>query len=354
MGQTSEELFQQILAQQQANSRWNSPQNLLSMATLGLNGIAGFAGGSAQGRANEQDAQQQAYQRAQDAYLRRMQGRSGLASVIRGQMDDRTSAATGFADRSPLGAEQDWTRQNAQLRGLSQAAENFRPSAPTDPNILRSYSPGPNILGAFTTPDYRASISPEATERSIAERRKALSFINPDYQFGSSSAYGLPGSTDSEVELNRLGIAGDRLSRENQLYQLLTAQMQEASQPLYGEQVPGAQGAGAPEPERKKGGFWRTLGRIGLAAAPIIAAPFTGGASLALIGAGAGAASAALDGGGLRGALLGGAIGGATAGLGGGAAGAGAQRVAGESAQQAIQRAILNPRALASLTPWRP
>lgn len=72
---------------------------------------------------------------------------------------------------------------------------------------------------------------------------------------------------------------------------------------------------------QKKGpGFWKKFAKIALAAAPIVAAPFTGGASLALIGAGAGAASSALSGGGLKGALLGGAMGGATAGMTGGMA----------------------------------
>lgn len=36
-------------------------------------------------------------------------------------------------------------------------------------------------------------------------------------------------------------------------------------------------------------GFWSTLGKVGMAAAPIVAAPFTGGASLALTGLSTGA-----------------------------------------------------------------
>lgn len=66
-------------------------------------------------------------------------------------------------------------------------------------------------------------------------------------------------------------------------------------------------------------GFWKTLGKIGAIAAPIVAAPFTGGASLAAIGALSGAAGGALNGGGWKGTLLGAGIGGATAGIGGGA-----------------------------------
>lgn len=56
-------------------------------------------------------------------------------------------------------------------------------------------------------------------------------------------------------------------------------------------------------------GFWRKFGKFASIAAPIVAAPFTGGASLALIGAGAGAAHGALSGGGVKGALLGAGLG---------------------------------------------
>jgi hypothetical protein len=55
--------------------------------------------------------------------------------------------------------------------------------------------------------------------------------------------------------------------------------------------------------------FWKKLAKIASFAAPIVAAPFTGGTSLALIGAGAGAAGGALSGGGWKGALLGGGLG---------------------------------------------
>ena len=87
-------------------------------------------------------------------------------------------------------------------------------------------------------------------------------------------------------------------------------------------------------------------------AAPIVAAPFTGGTSLALIGAGSGALKGALSGG-AKGALTGAAMGAATSAIGGGAAGAAAKRGISEgvkeSASAAIKRAILNPRALTQL-----
>ena len=56
-------------------------------------------------------------------------------------------------------------------------------------------------------------------------------------------------------------------------------------------------------------GFWKKLGKIAAFAAPIVAAPFTGGTSLALLGAGSGAAGAALSGKGLKGMLAGAGLG---------------------------------------------
>jgi hypothetical protein len=81
------------------------------------------------------------------------------------------------------------------------------------------------------------------------------------------------------------------------------------------------------------GNTWKKVGKVALKAAPIVAAPFTGGASLLALGAGTGALSGALGGGGWKGALLGaglGAIpgGGAGGAVAGGAAKAGLKEIA--------------------------
>lgn len=89
----------------------------------------------------------------------------------------------------------------------------------------------------------------------------------------------------------------------------------------------------------------RKVGKVASIAAPIVAAPFTGGATLALIGAGAGAANSALSHGGVKGALLGAGLG-AIPGVGGAK---GAARGVGESVAHAITRAAVNPRALTSI-----
>jgi hypothetical protein len=95
--------------------------------------------------------------------------------------------------------------------------------------------------------------------------------------------------------------------------------------------------------------FWKKLGKIASIAAPIAAAPFTGGATLALIGAGAGAAGGALSGGGVKGALLGAGLGGATAGFLGGSGGAVGGNVAKTGAGSILKSAITNPNVLATI-----
>lgn len=94
------------------------------------------------------------------------------------------------------------------------------------------------------------------------------------------------------------------------------------------------------------GGFFKKVGKIAAVAAPIIAAPLTGGASLAAIGALSGAASGALNGGGLKGALLGAGMG-AIPGIGGASSGASSAASMGTGA--ALKNALLNPQAITKL-----
>jgi len=88
------------------------------------------------------------------------------------------------------------------------------------------------------------------------------------------------------------------------------------------------------------------VGQVAAIAAPIVAAPFTGGMSLAAIGALSGAAGAKLSGAGWRGTLAGAGLG-AIPGLGG--AGGVAKRAAGETVAAAAKRALVNPQTIARL-----
>ena len=333
----------------------------INLANLGTNIVGGLTGGKQDERAanlNQAEfdflRQQDAYKRAAEAYARRMAARSGIGAALQDQALARRDAAQSTLDAMPLGAEQDLVRRMARARGMSTVAEHFQPLMPTDPSIASTIRQSPNMLSALTGADYRQSISPEATARSIAERRKAIAGVNPDFVFGSMGDYGGP---DLGAEVTAYGQArgADRLARENQLMQLLTNQMQEASKPLYQEPaisgLPAyAPGPTSPAPAAQKGTpWWKKALKVASVAAPIVAAPFTGGTSLAAIGALSGAVGGALDGG-KKGALQGALLGGATSAMGGGAAGAAAKRGQGEAVSAAIKRAVLNPRALTNLT----
>lgn len=289
----------------------------INLANMGTNLLGGLAQGKQAERQAGESAAEFAYRQAQDAYARRLQARSGIGSALQDQTLARRDAASQTLNAMPLGAEQALVAQMARARGLSGVAENFRGLTPTDPRIAGAIRPSSNILSAFTTPDYRNAISGEATARSIAERRKAIAGVNPDFQFGSMGDYGLPSTFDSEVSgaSNRAG--ADRLARENQLMQLLTAQMQEASQPLY--TAPSTQPQ-TQETEKKGTPWWKKVLKVASVAAPFALAPFTGGLSLAAqagIGAGIGAAGQIGSGGGLKDAIIGGSVGAGTGALAG-------------------------------------
>jgi hypothetical protein len=90
------------------------------------------------------------------------------------------------------------------------------------------------------------------------------------------------------------------------------------------------------------------VGQVAAIAAPIVAAPFTGGLSLAAIGALSGAAGAKLGGAGWRGTLAGAGLG-AIPGLGIPGLGGAATRAAGETVAAAAKRALVNPQTIARL-----
>ncbi len=288
----SEEFFQKMLvqmAQQNQQNKWSSPSNILSAGQLLLSGLGGLSQGAAASAASQSAAEQLAYQQAQDAYLRRLQGRTGLQNAIMGQLDRRDQAGVNIANASPLGAEQLFRQQMAGARAASAMAENFQPLMPGASSSLTPYvARTPNVVSAYASPDYRSTISSGATEDSIRDRRAVIDGLRADRP--------------------------DALSRENQLMQLLVAQMQEASKPLYQADPTGQQAQAAPKKER---GFWSKLGSVALPVAGL-AAGFIPGvgplAGAALAGAGS-ALGRAAGGGGVKDAILAGA-GGAAAGYG--------------------------------------
>lgn len=320
----------------------------INLGQLATNVVGGAMSGKAAERTAEQAKTQDTWNRLLQQYNAQMAARNQLAAYYDQLNATRAAGRQALLNASPLGEEQEYVGKQALRRGLMGVMGNFQPLAPASADIAGLIRPTSNVLSAFTTPDMQQAASVGATARSLAERRKAKAGVDPTFQFGSMADYGVP-NLEKEVATYAQGVAADRLSRENKLLDLLTTQMQAAnalSQPQPTQGVPSTQSTTASQP--KKTSWWKKVLNVAATAAPIVAAPFTGGTSLALIGAGSGALKGALSGG-AKGALTGAAMGAATSAIGGGAAGAAAQRGAGEAASAAIKRAILNPRALTQL-----
>lgn len=172
-----------------------------------------------------------------------------------------------------------------------------------------------------------------------------LSALNPDINPNLQNAgYGQsPGAAYASgmIDQSRLGNATRQQMEKNAIFGAL------------GGQSGGGAGMQGPAPKgyeydkktgqlkKKGGGFWKTLGKIGLGIGGGIATAMTGGAAAPLLGAAFGAASGALDNG-WKGALTGGALGGLTGGLGGGSAASAAKQGFG----QAVKSTLANPQVL--------
>ena len=303
-------------------------------------GQAGQAGADRAALEREQQRQQE-----QEQYNRRLAARGALAGFYQNQQTRDINAATGLADQSPLGAEQVFAQQMARRRMAPALAAQFGNQAGSNPMATAALRGGPNFLAPFAGEDYQSTVSQGATARSIAERRKALAGVDPNFQFGSMGDYGLP-DLGGEVSQYQGDVRSRRQASELELQRLLTEQMREAS----AAQLPTTTATGqAPAASTSKKGP-SLLRRIAGAALPVAAAfiPGVGPVASALIQAGAGAAGSALAGGGVKGALTGAALGGLGAATGGLGSAAGRQ-VAGESAKSFVKRAILNPRALTQI-----
>lgn len=277
---------------------WNKIGAILgSKAFENAAGIAG-AGISAYASGKQSDAQR-AQQAAQfEAQLALSQqdraDRMGLA---------RASAA---ADASPLGDYEQFALRQALLREIMPGLRNFS-ATPGDPAVAAAM---PKLSGGFRIPEggfsaeALASLSPRATTNAIGRRQQHVANLDPNAPGVNFEAMGFDPEVAAEAQgatnAYQAGRKQELLDQESETKKQLAAALQ--------------RNYGAAQQKSGGGGFWKKLGKIASFAAPIVAAPFTGGTSLALIGAGAGAANAALSGGGVKGALLGAGMGAASAG----------------------------------------
>jgi hypothetical protein len=247
------------------------------------------------------------------------------------------------ANLSPIGESQDYAQKNAIFKSLLGGARNFS-LTPGDPAVAAAMGAGPQ--GGIRLPEggldsgmLERMFGDASTLESIKNRQSQLGQINPNMRTSNlGSMFGDAGTQASNdiMASNQQMAEQQEMARAKQRDQIMRA---------IDEDIKGERRGPAPEGyeydkktgelKKKGGGFWKGLGKVASIAAPIVAAPFTGGTSLALIGAGAGAANGLLNGGGMKGALMGAGLGGVTAGL---AGGGGAQTLS-----QGMKMAAKNP-----------
>lgn len=256
-----------------------------------------------------------------------------LGGLQTAEMGDARSRAAGVLDANPLGAEQQYSAREAFLRNAAGLFGNTS-ITPSDPAVAATM---PKMAGGFQiTPDFIQAMqqahSQDSVNGALAQRRMDTARLDPGR--GMATSIGDP-ALDSRVS---------DFAAQQQSQAEMESKMRRDAILRALDNNPTAQPI-APEPEKKKGSsIWKKIGKVAAIAAPIVAAPFTGGASLAAIGALSGAASSAMNGGGVKGALMGGAMGAFTGGMGG--AGNSAAQI---GAKAALQKALLNPQAIARM-----
>lgn len=317
---------EEMLALQHATSR----PRFTDYLSLILGG-AGMVGNALQSsRAARLQDQEIALREDETQYAREeraRQARMAAALGVRTEDLDRAQIALGA---QPLGAEQGFVQRQAL----------FGNALPQVQQIGQGVAGGP-----VTNPFVGMSgdvYGPRATAQSLVGRRSAIAAVNPDVNFGSLSEFGLgdAGTEGDAAVASAVAQAQARRKAQQDTINALLTQQEEAARSM----ATPTTGTVVAQPKKKKGGFWSKLGKIASVALPIAFAPFTGGATLAAIGAGAGALGGVASGGGLKGALLGAGMGAIPV-----PGAAGAKQAVGETAKAAVKRAILNPAAIARI-----
>jgi soluble lytic murein transglycosylase-like protein len=295
-----------------------TPEELNKWLTLGTMGAQVASGVAGAGTSSAS----RAYQQQQDLYNRQQAAREAGMAWLNSLLSGQTARATALADRMPLGAEQGYVQRQALLGAM-----------------------GRNIAGMPLPTGYGGTVNPLAgldvnryfgdaqTAAALAERRKALAGIEPNFQFGALSGYGLgdAATTDQAVADYAKAIGEQRLARENAMTQFLVDQSR-----AVGLGAPSTTQPGQPAPSKKKS-VWSTIGKVAAAAAPFVAGGMKNISpqTMKTIQAASGAAQGALSGGGAGGAALG--------------AVSGYMAPAVQPTGIGIREAILNPRALGTI-----
>lgn len=317
----------QTAPQAPAGGSWLSKLGTFANTPAGQAGIGALGGLLAARDQNAQSDKQLASVEAMNA--QRLQ-----ADMLAQQQNDQRQRQAAVVDANPLGAMQNFAARQALMGGIAGMAggPGFMPS---DPAVAAAM---PSGGGMRLPPEVVASLQkaygPEATAASIGQRQMDLTRLDPG--MGDAGVLGSLGLGDTSS-------LAEHLATFKQQQQDQVAADQQKRDALFRALDNNPTGQTA-QPDAQKGSpWWKKALKVAAVAAPIVAAPFTAGGSLAAlgIGAGSGAASGLLNGGGLKGAVLGAA----TGAMGGGAAGGAAQKFTAGAAA----KTLLNPRALATV-----
>lgn len=313
-----------------------SPQAQAALMGGGMNVLGGVLGGMGQ-EGQQEDSQ------AHQLEIARMNNMASLYGA-----DNARYIAAQNALGSPLSIQ----RERAGMamlgdmlgnRGGSASQQVFAPAhiAPSQGRVGGGAASGSGGLGASAA----RFLTPDSLVNAEVPFWQNLSALNPDINANLRNVgYGQDSPAanyaSGMIDQSRLG----NMQRQG-------AERQAVMGALGGGTATPRSGGPAPKGyeydkktgqlKKKGGGFWKTLGKIGLGIGGGIATAMTGGAAAPLLGAAFGAASGAIDNG-WRGALTGGALGGLTGGLGGGAA-QGAKQGLGA----AVKSTLTNPQVLA-------
>lgn len=308
----------------QADSRARTLQNLLTLGGTFL---------SAKGQADREDrnnAQNNAQVKAQ-LNQRNAQFSAELAARLENDRRQQNLAqAVAAMNATKLGENENFATRN---RILSQVVPNLRNSniMPSDPAVAAAM---PKLAGPLPAnglpPAVLAAISEKATAHALANRNRQLLNIDPNAPVVDLDAMGFDASATGSIDLAavRQALIDSRAADEAGVDDVIRRAILQDYQGI--QKLPEVDTGNA-----KKEGFWKTLAKIGSVVAPIVAAPFTGGASLAAIGAGSGASLAALNGSRVKDILLGAAV--------GSAAGLGAKKQAGAAGAKAKSIGVVPP-----------
>lgn len=283
----------------------------------------GFQAGGAffQGRAQGQEA----------AANREQNQATSMAGLERGFLDDARQGATTVLGQTRMGEIPSTYGNLAMRRALFESLGTGKNignlvgiNAPAEfAKHMPSFS-GPSLDGVRE--QAMKHFSDPALMADLERRLSAEGRVDPNAAaFDMTSQFG----SSAQPYMDRVAQTKDQTNQFVNNAQDRTRQALMGS--LQGQQAQGGQQAG----KQKGTPWWKKALGIGLGAAGLIAAPFTGGVSTALIGAGGALAGSKLMGGSNQQALMA-ALGGATSGLGGGKTTA--AQLAARATPQAIQQ----------------